>query len=158
MIILVSIDWSQTHRQRDTYEEKIVQRPTACQSSQRHIGFSADHGTRCTQVVLAIREATGVKSEQGELPILLRHRPLLSNRQHSPASKGVLQAYQRISSTSSRLRQEDDIRLARACVRHIEVVVCIDKVLSTRHTVVHVMCRHVCTTRRYEIQSEGIES
>lgn len=69
--------------QRQAHKEEIVQGTTTGQSSQGHICLSTDHSTRCTQIVLAVRETASVKSEQSKLPILLGHRPSLCNCEHS---------------------------------------------------------------------------
>lgn len=73
-------------------------------------------------------------------------------------SKDISGAHQRISSASSRLWQEDDVRLARSGVRYIEVVVRVDKVLCTRHIITHVRRRHLCTPEGNEVLSKDIES
>jgi hypothetical protein len=58
----------------------------------------------------------------------------------------ISEAHERISRTSGRLRQEYNIRLARACVGDIETVVCVDKVLGARHIILHVGNSHLHTT------------
>ena len=70
-----------------THQKQIVQRTAARQSSQWYIRLSADNGTCSTKVVLAIREATRVQSEERQLPILLGHRPTLFHRQRENDSK-----------------------------------------------------------------------
>jgi hypothetical protein len=65
-----------------TYQEQVVQCTTARQRGQRHIGLSTDDGTCGTKVVLAIREATCVQSEECQLKVLLGPGPTLLYRQH----------------------------------------------------------------------------
>ena len=68
------------------------------------------------------------------------------------------EAYQRVSSATSRLRQKYDIRTTRSGVRDIEAVVCVDEILRARRIVLSVGSRHCCNKREELAETTELEA